>query len=126
MVRGIAACAAPELEPHGLLGNEGVVAAQVDLAVVEKKSVGDSLETFASLIVTDANRLRASVAAGHDERIEWRRGIVLTAALEEKQMQRRGGEHDAEGVCVGGDEGEMRDAGCGMRDEGSAFAGPTA
>jgi len=54
--------------------HHGIVAAQVDIAVVDEEAIGDAGETVEGLIVVDGDRLLAQVAAGHHHAVKpWRR-----------------------------------------------------
>ena len=77
-----------------------IVAAQVDLAVVQQEEIGDAAQTRAGFVIGDAGRRPSPVAAGHDQPIERRRRIACKRRGQQ-DLQRRGGEHDAQRVRVG-------------------------
>ena len=72
-----------------------VVAAVVDLAVVHQEVIGDPFQLHHGLVVVDDQRVVADVGAGGDQ--------DLQAVFEEQVVQRRIGQHHAQGADSRGD-----------------------
>ena len=75
---------------------DGVIARDVDVAVVEEEGVGDVFQTGKRIVVSPQNRRVAEVAGGHHER---------AGGLEQEGVKAGVGQHDADLRVAGGDLG---------------------
>src|SRR5829696_2837003 len=92
--RGVATGATDLVRSSSRCTDHGVVAAHVDLTVVDKEVVGDLAQLIQCFLVAIGDGLVRVVAAGHDER---------DARVAQKQVvQRRVGEHHAQGFLARG------------------------
>src|ERR687894_532785 len=92
--RGVATGATDRVRPSSRSTDHGVVAAHVDLTVVDEEVVGDLAQLIQRFLVAIGDGLVRVVAAGHDER---------DARVAQKQVvQRRVSEHHAQGFLARG------------------------
>src|SRR5919107_1077541 len=92
--RGVATGATDRVRPSSRCTDHGVVAAHVDLTVVDEEVVGDFAQLIQRFLVAIGDGLVRVVAAGHDER---------DARVAQKQVvQRRVSEHHAQGFLARG------------------------
>ena len=94
--RRVAAGAAQEISRPDDAG-DGVVDMADDGAVVDEEEIGDGVEAIEGVALVDADGFVAEIAAGGDD--------GETEFGRRKMMERRIGEHDAEGGIPGAMEG---------------------
>src|SRR5215204_1903474 len=92
--RGVATGATDRVRPSSRCTDHGVVAAHVDLTVVDEEVVGDLAQLIQCFLVAIGDGLVRVVAAGHDERD--------SRGAQKQVVQRRVSEHHAQGFLARG------------------------
>jgi hypothetical protein len=103
-----AACAADELRrAAGQRAQHAVVAARDDVAVVQQPGVGQALQALQRFGVVAHQRFAAGVGAGHHQQQILRllqpagAGGAAGGLVEEQELDRRAGQHQAQGLQAG-------------------------